>query len=154
MVFTEAMEEALGTARETGAAFGLLFVDLDNFKGVNDELGHQAGDELLCEVSRRLAASVRGDTVARLGGDEFGILLSGVKGRDDAEVAVERVQQAFVEPFVVTGELLSLSASVGSALWPEDAVEIESLMRHADAEMYRAKRAYSESNAAKLDARA
>jgi diguanylate cyclase (GGDEF)-like protein len=154
MVFTEAMEQALGTARETGTAFGLLFVDLDNFKGVNDELGHQAGDELLCEVSRRLVGSVRDDTVGRLGGDEFGILLAGVKGKEDAEVAIERVQQAFTEPFILGGELLALSASVGSAVWPEDAVEIESLMRHADAEMYRAKRAYSSSNAAKLDARA
>jgi diguanylate cyclase (GGDEF)-like protein len=144
MVFTEGMEQALATARDTGEAFGLLFVDLDNFKGVNDELGHHAGDELLCEVGRRLAGSVRGDTVARLGGDEFGILLSGVKGRDDADVAVERVQRAFAEPFAIGGELLALSASVGRAVWPEDAVEMESLMRHADAEMYRAKRAARE----------
>jgi diguanylate cyclase (GGDEF)-like protein len=141
MVFTEAMEHALATARETGESFGLLFVDLDGFKGVNDELGHHAGDELLCEVSRRLLASVRGDIVARLGGDEFGILLSGIKGTDDADVAVERVLHSFDEPFVVGGELLPLSASVGRALWPDDAVEMEALMRHADTEMYRAKRA-------------
>ena len=108
MVFTEAMEHALATARETGESFGLLFVDLDDFKGVNDELGHHAGDELLCEVSRRLLASVRGDIVARLGGDEFGILLSGIKGTDDADVAVERVLHSFDEPFVVGGELLPL----------------------------------------------
>jgi diguanylate cyclase (GGDEF)-like protein len=141
MVFTEGMEHALAVARETGKSFGLLFVDLDDFKGVNDELGHHAGDELLREVSRRLLAGVRGDTVARLGGDEFGILLSGVNGATDAEVAVERVMQAFDDPFLVAGEVLSLSASVGRALWPEDAVEMEALMRHADAEMYRAKRA-------------
>jgi len=140
MVFTEEMERALATARETGKSFALLFVDLDGFKGVNDELGHHAGDELLCEVARRLLAGVRGDTVARLGGDEFGILLSGVNGPADAEVAVERVMQAFDDPFLVAGEVLALSASVGRALWPEDAVEMEALMRHADAEMYRAKR--------------
>jgi diguanylate cyclase (GGDEF)-like protein len=143
MVFTEAMEQALANANEGGESFGLLFVDLDDFKGVNDELGHHAGDELLCEVARRLNGSVRGDTVARLGGDEFGILLAGVKGKDDADVAVGRVQHAFAEPFAIGGELLSLSASVGRAVWPEDAVEMESLMRHADAEMYRAKRARS-----------
>jgi diguanylate cyclase (GGDEF)-like protein len=141
MVFTEGMEQALATARETGKSFGLLFVDLDGFKAVNDELGHHAGDELLREVARRLLAGVRGDTVARLGGDEFGILLSGVNGATDADVAVERVMQAFDDPFLVAGEVLSLSASVGRALWPEDAVEMEALMRHADAEMYRAKRA-------------
>jgi diguanylate cyclase (GGDEF)-like protein len=140
MVFTEGMESALAAARETGESFGLLFVDLDDFKGVNDELGHHAGDELLGEVSRRLVGAVRDDLVARLGGDEFGILLSGIKGRADADVAVERVQHAFDDPFLVAGELLPLSASVGRAVWPDDAVEIEALMRHADAEMYRAKR--------------
>jgi len=141
MVFTEGMDRALASARETGESFGLLFVDLDDFKAVNDELGHHAGDELLCEVSRRLVGAVRDDIVARLGGDEFGILLSGVKGRADADVAVERVLHAFDDSFVVAGELLPLSASVGRAVWPDDAVEIEALMRHADAEMYRAKRA-------------
>ena len=141
MVFTEAMEHALGNARQTGESFGLLFVDLDDFKGVNDELGHHAGDELLCEVSRRLTNGVRGDVVARLGGDEFGILLTGIKGGSDADIAAERVEDAFEDPFSIADELLTLSASVGRAVWPDDAVEIEALMRHADAEMYRAKRA-------------
>jgi diguanylate cyclase (GGDEF)-like protein len=140
-VFTEAMQAALANARATGESFGLLFVDLDDFKSVNDALGPGAGDELLCEVARRLTGCVRDDVVARLGGDEFGILLAGVKSPADADVAVDRVDRAFDDPFMVAGERLELSASVGRAVWPEDASELEALMRHADSEMYRAKRA-------------
>ena len=142
MVFTEAMEQALATARETGESFGLLFVDLDGFKGVNDELG----------PPRRRRAALRGVPAAARqrpratpwpawAATSSAILLAGVKGTADADVAVERVLARFDEPFVVGGELLPLSASVGRALWPDDAVEMEALMRHADAEMYRAKRA-------------
>jgi diguanylate cyclase (GGDEF)-like protein len=109
---------------------------------VNDERGHQAGDELLCRVAERLLGTIRaGDTVARLGGDEFAIVLSRVAGRTVVEAAAERVARAFDEPFEVAGERVSLKASVGRAVWPEDAAEIEALMRHADAEMYREKRA-------------
>jgi diguanylate cyclase (GGDEF)-like protein len=141
-VFAERMEQALADAAERGGPVGLFFVDLDRFKAVNDECGHHAGDELLCRVAERLLETVRaGDTVARLGGDEFAIVLSGVDGNAEVEAAAQRVSRAFEEPFEVGDELLSLGASVGQAVWPEDADEIEALMRHADAAMYRAKRA-------------
>jgi diguanylate cyclase (GGDEF)-like protein len=141
-VFAERIEQALATAAERGGPVGLFFVDLDGFKAVNDECGHHAGDELLCRVAERLLETVRaGDTVARLGGDEFAIVLSGVDGNAEVEAAAQRVSRAFEEPFEVGDELLSLGASVGQAVWPEDADEIEALMRHADAAMYRAKRA-------------
>jgi diguanylate cyclase (GGDEF)-like protein len=141
-VFTERMENALSRADTTGKPVGLFFVDLDDFKSVNDEHGHHAGDELLRDVAERLLATVRGgDTVARLGGDEFAIVLSGVADQAEVDAAAERVARAFEEPFVVGGEILSLGASVGRAIWPDDADEVEALMRHADAEMYRAKRA-------------
>jgi diguanylate cyclase (GGDEF)-like protein len=142
MVFAERMEQALAVAGESGEPVGLFFVDLDDFKSVNDELGHHAGDELLCRVAERLLGTIRsGDTVARLGGDEFAIVLSRVAGRAVVEAAAERVARAFDQPFDVAGEQVSLRASVGRAVWPEDAAEIEPLMRHADAEMYREKRA-------------
>jgi diguanylate cyclase (GGDEF)-like protein len=93
-------------------------------------------------VAGRLLATVRaGDTVARLGGDEFAIVLSGAGSQAVVDAAAERVSHAFNEPFEVAGERLRLRASVGRAMWPEDANEIEALMRHADAEMYREKRA-------------
>ena len=97
---------------------------------------------MLREVARRLLATVRAtDTVARLGGDEFAIVLSGVEDDSIVDAAAERVQRSFDEPFMVGGESLAIGASVGRAVWPDDAAEIEALMRHADAEMYRAKRA-------------
>jgi diguanylate cyclase (GGDEF)-like protein len=140
--FTERMEQALAAAGASGEPVGLFFVDLDDFKGVNDEWGHHAGDEVLCEVARRLLTTIRAtDTVARLGGDEFAIVLSGVEDNSEVDAAAERVLHAFDEPFLAAGEAVTLGASVGRAVWPDDAAEIEALMRHADAEMYRAKRA-------------
>jgi diguanylate cyclase (GGDEF)-like protein len=141
-VFKEQMEIALAAADVTGEIVGLFFVDLDNFKSVNDDWGHHAGDELLCQVARRLLGTVRtDDTVARLGGDEFAVVLAGAEDIAAVDAAEERVLRAFEQPFVIAREPLSLGASVGRALWPDDAGEIESLMRHADGEMYRAKRA-------------
>jgi diguanylate cyclase (GGDEF)-like protein len=142
VVFTEQIEIALTRADVTGQPVGLFFVDLDDFKRVNDQYGHHAGDELLCQVARRLLDTVRAvDTVARLGGDEFAIVLTGIGEPSEVESAAARVARAFEAPFQVAGAELSLGASVGLALWPDDAQEIEALMRHADAEMYRAKRA-------------
>jgi two-component system CheB/CheR fusion protein len=136
------MEQALAVAKESGEPVGLFFVDLDDFKAINDERGHHAGDELLCKVADRLLGRVRAaDTVARLGGDEFAIVLSGVRTQGEVEVAAKRVLAAFEQPFELGGGPLQLAASLGRAVWPEDAAEIEALMRHADSEMYRAKRA-------------
>jgi diguanylate cyclase (GGDEF)-like protein len=140
--FTERMEGALDRARSSQAPLGLFFVDLDGFKAVNDERGHAVGDQLLCQVASRLLDRVRiTDTVARLGGDEFAIVLSDVGSAAEIEKAAERVAEAFVEPFEVGDQKLTVGASIGRAIWPEDAAEVEALMRHADASMYRAKRA-------------
>jgi diguanylate cyclase (GGDEF)-like protein len=140
-VFGERIEQAIAEAELRRVPVGLCFVDLDDFKGVNDELGHHAGDELLQHVSKRLLGTVRStDTVARLGGDEFAIVLADVQDRSEVEAAADRVGRAFDEPFTIAGESLELGASVGHAVWPADAHEIEALMRHADAAMYRAKR--------------
>jgi diguanylate cyclase (GGDEF)-like protein len=139
--FAERFRRALDDAREDGRPLGLFFVDLDNFKHINDEFGHATGDELLRQVSQRLLGTVRAlDTVARLGGDEFAIVLSQATRLSEVDAAAARVMHAFDDPFVVGGHVLEVRASVGRALWPDDAEELEELMHHADAAMYRAKR--------------
>ena len=141
-LFSERMEQAMAAAERSGRPVGLFFVDLDCFKTVNDEWGHATGDELLQLVAVRLLATVRaGDTVARLGGDEFAIILSDVSDSDEVDAAATRVEDAFREPFVIGEHVLNVGASVGRAIWPEHGSDIEPLMRRADSEMYRAKRA-------------
>jgi len=140
--FAERFRNALDGAREDGRPLGLFFVDLDNFKHINDEYGHATGDELLRQVSSRLLGTVRSlDTVARLGGDEFAIVLSQATLLTEVDAAAARVIEAFDRPFQIAGYALEVRASVGRALWPQDADELEELMHHADAAMYRAKRA-------------
>jgi diguanylate cyclase (GGDEF)-like protein len=119
---------------------GLLFVDLDDFKGVNDVYGHDAGDELLRKAAHRLEAIARsGDGVARLGGDEFAIILADVG--DDSQVcsAEARVRAAFVEPFTLADATISIGASVGAGVWPDDGSTVAELASHADAAMYQDK---------------
>jgi diguanylate cyclase (GGDEF)-like protein len=139
--FTERIEEALAEAEEDGTPVGLFFLDLDDFKSVNDERGHPAGDEVLRLVAERLLGTIRaGDTVARLGGDEFAIVLPDVSEEGEIDAAAHRVAAVFEQPFVIDGAALTLGASVGRAVWPDDGFEIEALIRHADAAMYQAKR--------------
>jgi diguanylate cyclase (GGDEF)-like protein len=119
-----------------GAPVGLLFVDLDDFKLVNDTLGHAAGDELLCAVADRLEAG--GDLVGRHGGDEFLVLL---RGTSAAAGAAADVTARLAEPYTIGGRALRIRASVGAATCPGDADDAEGLLRRADVAMYRAKRA-------------
>jgi len=124
----------------SGARLGLLFVDLDRFKNVNDTLGHKAGDELICAVAHRLAGAIReGDTLARLGGDEFVVLLPDVEGHDEAAAIADRVIAALGEPLLVAGERLFISCSIGIACAPEHGADYGALLQHADAAMYEAK---------------
>jgi diguanylate cyclase (GGDEF)-like protein len=125
---------------DPGASVGVLFVDLDDFKGVNDAHGHQVGDALLQQTAIRLAGLVRaGDTVARLGGDEFVIILTHVASATELARAGRRVREAFAAPFVIDGRPVQVGASVGEARWPGDGDGVEALLRHADAAMYREK---------------
>jgi diguanylate cyclase (GGDEF)-like protein len=122
------------------ASAGLLFVDLDGFKALNDEHGHQAGDELLCQAAARIRETLReDDAVARLGGDEFAVVLPGVKSSHELHAAAARVHAAFAEPFAARGLEVTLSGSVGEALYPDHGTTIDELIRHADAAMYRDK---------------
>jgi diguanylate cyclase (GGDEF)-like protein len=121
---------------------GLLFIDLDGFKQINDAHGHDAGDELLRQAAGRLSALFRRcDDVARLGGDEFAVVLEGVADLTEVEAAAGRVRDAFVPPFRIGDLTVSVSASVGQAVWHDGGVTVEALVREADAAMYRDKTA-------------
>jgi diguanylate cyclase (GGDEF)-like protein len=123
-----------------GLKTAVLILDLDRFKEVNDTLGHEAGDKLLQELGGRLRNAVRSsDTVARLGGDEFGVLLPRQANVEDVVLTIERIRQAIEEPVIVQGLPLGVEASIGVAFAPDDAVDVESLLRRADVAMYRAK---------------
>jgi diguanylate cyclase (GGDEF)-like protein/PAS domain S-box-containing protein len=139
----EHLELALARAIRQGSAVALLYLDLDGFKLVNDSLGHAAGDELLCQVSMRLAERRRGsDLLARHGGDEFLLLLGDIP-REGAESTARRVAEGLLEalstPFEISGAEFHIGASIGISLFPRDATEAEQLLRHADASMYEAK---------------
>jgi diguanylate cyclase (GGDEF)-like protein/PAS domain S-box-containing protein len=129
-------------AKRHGSLLGVLFIDLDHFKHVNDTLGHAGGDELLKEAARRLQASVRpGDTVARISGDEFAVLLGDLARAEDAALVAQKILDRLAEPVEIAGKEIFVSASVGIAAFPADGAEAESLLRAADAAMYRAKQA-------------
>ncbi|MBI1377692.1 MAG: EAL domain-containing protein [Frankiales bacterium] len=134
------VEESLALSRRDGGSLGLVLLDLDRFKEVNDTLGHAAGDALLEVVARRLVGAVRpGDTVARLGGDEFAVLLPDVDHPTDAVEVAGRIKQALSEPIRLEGLLMDVDVSIGIALSPQHGEDVDVLLRHADVAMYVAK---------------
>jgi len=136
----ERIENAIIVAQSGGRAFVLMFIDLDEFKTVNDSLGHTAGDKLLQEVARRLLACVRaGDTVARLSGDEFVVLLEEQAGRKEAAEVARQILERMQRAFLINGTPLRMTASVGIASYPEDGESVEGLLKNADTAMYDAK---------------
>ena len=127
--------------RRDGHLIAVLFLDVDGFKGVNDTLGHSAGDDLLCQIADRLRASLRtGDTCARLGGDEFAVLLENLASSAAAVHTAERILELLSEPFQLTEREVNVSASVGVALCAAGQAEAEDALRNADMAMYSAKR--------------
>jgi diguanylate cyclase (GGDEF)-like protein len=131
------LEATIVEAREAARTFGLIYIDLDDFKSVNDVHGHQAGDRYLQEAAQRMKAQVRpGDLLARLGGDEFAVLVSVVRSRADVEEIALRLERCFDSPFAGEDYVLNGSASVGIALFPEDGTTGDSLLSAADAAMY------------------
>jgi diguanylate cyclase (GGDEF)-like protein/PAS domain S-box-containing protein len=134
------LAKALARARRQKEKVALLFIDLDRFKDINDSLGHSVGDLLLQEVAARLMAWGREqDTIARLGGDEFLILLTNVKDVSDAAVAAERIRGLFNAGFVIQEHSLHVGCSLGISIFPEHGADAETLIKNADAAMYRAK---------------
>jgi diguanylate cyclase (GGDEF)-like protein len=132
--------DALAEAARMSRSAGFLLLDLDRFKEVNDALGHPVGDSLLRMVAHRLTHSVRpGDVVARLGGDEFAVLLPAVRGGDAAREVAARLRAALAQPVHLEGMTFAVEASVGIAIYPDDATEVELLLQRADVAMYLAK---------------
>ncbi|WP_148259265.1 putative bifunctional diguanylate cyclase/phosphodiesterase [Polymorphum gilvum] len=139
VLFREEACEAL-LRRRKARRLALLYIDLDQFKAVNDTLGHPTGDRLLVEVAKRLRAAVgRHDHVARLGGDEFAIMLAGNPRAEDASAAADRLIETIRIPYEVDGNFIVVGASVGIAMAPDDGTDADVLMKHADMALYRAK---------------
>jgi diguanylate cyclase (GGDEF)-like protein len=131
------MDARIEEARQTAGTMGLIYIDLDKFKAINDEYGHHVGDLFLQEVAGRMKRQLRGgDMLARLGGDEFAAVISVIRNRTEMEGIVKRIKHCFEKPFVVDGYLLQGGASVGVAFYPEDGLNRESLLGVADAAMY------------------
>ena len=140
-LLTDRMMQGLALARRGGSRLAVVFLDLDNFKWVNDTLGHAAGDELLCLAAERLTICRRdSDTVARYGGDEFTLVLPDITRLSDVGGIADKVLEAFGSPFMIGGQELCASVSMGISVYPEDGVDVATLLRNADAAMYRAKR--------------
>ena len=138
----ERLQQALHRAQRQQGRVALCYVDLDEFKPINDSLGHAAGDRVLIEIAHRLRSGLRGgDTAARIGGDEFVVVLNNLADTDECRQAVERLLAALTEPIPIEGRMLKVSASIGVALYPRDADSVDDLLALADEAMYEAKRA-------------
>jgi len=142
-LLADRMHLALARSHRTGQLLAICMLDLDGFKPVNDKLGHKVGDQLLVEVAQRLQDSVRGDdTAARIGGDEFILLLGGLVSAKEADEALTRILQILAAPYpLICGHPIVISASIGVTLYPDDASDPDTLLRHADHAMYLAKEA-------------
>lgn len=140
VLFEDRLHQAIAQAQRHGRPVGLLYVDLDRFKMVNDTLGHAAGDILLQQVSQRLQRHVRqSDTVARIGGDEFTLVLNELPNSQGAVQVAQKLLEVLKEPFLVRGHELFVSASIGISMYPTDGTTAEDLLHKADNALYRAK---------------
>lgn len=139
-LFLDRLEKAVISVQRTNSSMALMFLDLDQFKRVNDTLGHDAGDLLLVEVAHRLRANVReSDTISRIGGDEFTILLTDVHHASDVVIVAEKILAALSKPMYLKGQELHTSVSIGITLTPSDSSSVNTLMKNADLALYRAK---------------
>ena len=139
-LFNDRLSQAISLAERQSKQLAVLFVDLDQFKRINDSLGHSVGDRLLRSVARRLVACVRRtDTVSRLGGDEFLILLSQIEHSEDAAITARKILRAVAAPHVIDSKSLDVNVSIGGSTYPADAQNAETLVSYADVAMYEAK---------------
>jgi diguanylate cyclase (GGDEF)-like protein/PAS domain S-box-containing protein len=132
---------AIAQAKRSTELIAVIFLDLDNFKPVNDTYGHDAGDELLQQLANRIVSNVRdGDTVSRVGGDEFVVILPKVKTKLETEQLAIRLLKACRKPFIIRNNKVFVSASIGVSMFPDDGMDISDLIRSADIAMYQSKR--------------
>jgi diguanylate cyclase (GGDEF)-like protein/PAS domain S-box-containing protein len=144
-LFLDRLEQEIKHAKRSNLPLAVLFMDLDGFKEVNDSFGHETGDLLLCEVTKRLSDCVReGDTVARMGGDEFTVILTGAKQRKDVEPVARAIIDALATPFTVAGKSIRISVSIGITFYPQDESSPATLLKAADQAMYTAKKSGSD----------
>jgi diguanylate cyclase (GGDEF)-like protein/PAS domain S-box-containing protein len=135
--FDKKFEEAVSNANRTKNSFGLLLIDMDKFKPVNDTYGHSVGDALLVEVAKRLKAEKRDtDTVARIGGDEFAIILNHLENSESVNVPLKRISHVLSQAYIIDGHELDVGASIGVSIFPEQSKDIDELFKIADAAMY------------------
>jgi len=140
-LFSDRLNQAMASARRDGGQMAVMFMDLDNFKPINDNLGHDIGDRLLQQVATRLRGSLReSDTVARVGGDEFIALLRNAKDVADVLAVAKKLSDALIQPFDINGHSIVISASIGIAFYPDHGSNDIELLKHADEAMYEAKR--------------
>jgi diguanylate cyclase (GGDEF)-like protein/PAS domain S-box-containing protein len=140
VLLSDRMSQAIAKSRRSGKLMAVCYLDLDGFKAINDRFGHEAGDTLLIEVARRLKDAARGeDTVARLGGDEFVLLLASLGSIEQGQRAIVRMMEAIKPPLVLLDREISVTASLGATIFPDDSADPDSLLRHADQAMYLAK---------------
>ncbi len=141
VLLADRLAQATAQSERYSRGFAVLVVDLDRFKSINDSLGHIAGDDMLKEVAKRLSQLLRkADTLARLGGDEFVLVLNEISGPRDAESVASKVLASMADPVELSGLEVQISASIGISVFPEDGVDAETLLQHADAAMYHAKK--------------
>jgi diguanylate cyclase (GGDEF)-like protein len=139
-LLTDRITQALSRARRYGWHLAILLIDVDRFKTINDSLGHTAGDDLLCQLAGRLRRSIReNDTVARIGGDEFVAVIEGLKSGNDAARATEQVTVSLGKPYEIEGNPVTMTSTVGCAIYPDQGETLEDLLEEADADMYRKK---------------
>ncbi len=139
-LFRDRLVQAMARSKRLQQPLGIMLLDLDRFKAVNDTMGHNVGDQLLKAIANRLQECVREvDTVARMGGDEFTIILEGLSCEQDITIVARRITKSLAEPFHLREHQPSIGVSIGITVYPSDDHEIDDLLKHADAAMYRAK---------------
>ncbi|MBE0438559.1 MAG: EAL domain-containing protein [Gammaproteobacteria bacterium] len=140
VLFADRFLQAMAHSNRNELMLGVCFLDLDNFKPINDRYGHKTGDQLLIQVAERIKKQIRdGDTVSRHGGDEFCLLLSDVRSIPHCEQMLERIHSTLAQSFIIDDTVINISASIGISLYPNDDADLDTLLRHADQAMYQAK---------------
>ncbi len=139
-LFTDRFTQAIAHSKRTKTQLAVCFLDLDRFKPINDNYGHEVGDHLLVEVAERIKTNIREeDTISRQGGDEFALLLNDIESFAQCEQTIERIHHALAQPYLINGYLHQITVSTGVTLYPSDDGDIDTLLRHADHAMYEAK---------------